>query len=185
MLFSALTSVLSVLFEFIVTLDLRWGTWKAYLTDTRMVTLQLRESWGCVSLAIFMSRGALPANHPYRDVACGFAAAYLASKIAFDVYHAMGTLLLCLALGLRRASILIATVVQLFEPIAALAMFISLASITAMFTPEMPNGEAMSIALKAMRWSFTGIDCPLGVGGALATALLLRAVEHRMGYKTM
>lgn len=182
MAFSALVTIVTWLFECVLVIDLRLGcpASRACLhSDPRMVTLQIREVWQLVSIAIFMSQGSLPAEHPYRDVACGFSCAYIAGKFAFDVYHIVSSTLFSAAIGVRYTAVAAVFAVQLLEPLVCIAMLASLASVAAGLPPEMPYGHAFDIALKALRWSFTSTTCPLAIGGGLLTALLLLAAQRR------
>jgi hypothetical protein len=184
MVFSAMVTILSMIYEYIMVMDLRWGSparREMHLTDPRMVTLQLRETWEFVAVAVFLSRGELPADHPYRDVACGVAAAYIAGKFAFNLYHIVGTALACLAFGVKHSTIAVATLIQLFEPLVCVASLISLASITASLTPGMTPGGTVTLVRETLRWALTGIDCPIAIGGAMATALLLWRTQIQVG----
>jgi hypothetical protein len=186
MLFSSMVTIISMMFEYAMVADLRWGSAHrkgTILTDARMIALQLRESWELVAIAVFLAKAELPEGHPFRTVACGFAAAYISGKLAFNVYHMLATAVACLAFGVRHETTALAATVQMLEPLVCTAMLASLASIAAMLSPTMPAGEALSISLRALRWSFTGIDCPIGVAGGLVTALLLLRVQGRLDEK--
>jgi hypothetical protein len=182
MLFCVILTVFSLMFSYMMVADLYWGSPSKrarYLTDPRMIAVQLRSLWELIDVIVYMARGTLPADHPYRDVACGFAAAYVATVLTFDVYHLVTCAILCLAVGVRHGSTAAASAIQLFEPLMCVAVFASLTSITVTLTPGMTPESAMSIALQALRWTFTGVDCPIGIGAGVATALLLLLAQSR------
>lgn len=185
MLFAALVTILCTIVEYVIVADLRWGSpfkRAMLLTDPRMIALQLRDTWDLVALAIFLAQPDLPADHPYRDVACGFASAYVAAKLTFGIYHLVSSSLLCLAFGVRPTSVALITAVQLIEPIVCTAMLAALSSTTAALTPDLAGG-ALPLAIRALRWSFTGIHCPLAVAGGLATSLIMLRTQRLVDMK--
>jgi hypothetical protein len=183
MLFSALITVLASVYEYVITADIEFGPKEGRRRryfDPRVIILQLKGSWELIVVALFMSRAELPAEHPYKALACGYAVAYAAERFAFGMYHLIASTIACIGLKMSPMTVLTVAAVQAADPLICTAMFCSLASIAASLSTELPLWGAAKIATRALVWAMIGASCPIGTVGGVVSALLLWRSKRRM-----
>ena len=169
--------------EYMLTADLRWASdrKRRWHTDARLVSLCVRQLWSTVSLSVFLAQGGLSDEHPFKDVACGFSAAYVISKIAFDVYHILGTAVFSFIARIRWRTVVLVTAVQFVQPLLAVAVLLALLQQASKLSGE-PRALWNSMSTRAFGLAFASWHTIVfGVIGSLILAVVLRRLQG-LGY---
>jgi hypothetical protein len=165
------------LLNYAIVVDLRWFGIRARMCgDPRIVAVQFRGLGSMVVLIGFLVTEALPARHPYGDYACGFALAYTAWLIAFDVYHATATAVFGLMFGVKPTMVAGATLAQLAQPVVSTALLFVFTRLVSTFAGE--TATNWGYAATAIEWAFTSVLSFSSIPMAMVLAVALRWLQE-------